>query len=304
MEKVLLGDGDRHVWKLSFQPRIGEKWLPEASWEIDARTGGILYRGEAAAAIAWGRYVLNATWEEATRDMLTQQEAVALAIDGLRIALNDDAIPFDDPACYDALIHYNERRDSWSIRFKTLDLRYGSCQVTVQGADRSVLIDRTEPMQPDGDSLYRRWQDVYGYGGWEQETWIAFSRALSALEPAEWQGRLLKKTVYLPLTAARLTRDQAVDIAAKANGWPVGEATRATLLGMDGKPVWKIIVQNLITPFNLLNFLLAACLVAVESYRNMLFLGVVVSNTLIGIIQELSAKKTVERLKMALNTQK
>ena len=240
VEKVLLGDGDRHVWKLSFQPRIGEKWLPEGTWEIDARTGGILYRGEAAAAIAWSRYVLNATWEDATRGMLTQQEAVALAIDGLRIALNDDAIPFDDPACYEAFIHYNELRDSWSIRFKTLDLRYGSCQVTVQGADRSVLIDRTEPMQPDGDSLYRRWQDVYGYGGWEQETWIAFSRALSALEPAEWQGRLLKKTVYLPLTAARLTRDQAVDIAAKANGWPVGEATRATLLGMDGKPVWKI----------------------------------------------------------------
>ena len=65
-----------------------------------------------------------------------------------------------------------------------------------------------------------------------------------------------------------------------------------------GKTVLRIIASNTFTWFNLLNILLAAALAVVGAYRNMLFLGVVVSNTLIGIIQELRAKKTVERLKL------
>ena len=65
-----------------------------------------------------------------------------------------------------------------------------------------------------------------------------------------------------------------------------------------GKTVFRIIASNTFTWFNLLNILLAAALAVVGAYRNMLFLGVVVSNTLIGIIQELRAKKTVERLKL------
>ena len=240
VEKVLLAAGERHVWKISFQPKADGGWGEWTTREIDAQTGEILYAGPADTALNWSLYVPDAVLKQVTEGMLTQKEAVALAADALRKALGDDSIPFEDPACFDLLIHYNEMRDNWSVRFRTKDLRYGSCMATVNGADRSVLPGDAEPMEADGDSLYRRWQDVYGYGGWDQDTWVAFSEALQALEPTEWQSVLLKQTVYLPLTAAKLTRDQAVDIAAKANDWPVSEATRATLLGMDGKPVWKI----------------------------------------------------------------
>lgn len=65
-----------------------------------------------------------------------------------------------------------------------------------------------------------------------------------------------------------------------------------------GKSVWQILWGNLFNLFNLLNFALAACLVLVGSYRNMLFLGVVFSNTLIGTVQELRAKRTIERLRV------
>lgn len=240
VEKVLLAEDERHVWKISFQPKTDGGWGEWITREIDAQTGEILYAGPADTALNWSLYVPHAVLKTVTEGMLTQKEAVALAADALRKALGDDTIPFEDPACFDLLIHYNEIRDHWSVRFRTKDLRYGSCMATVNGADRSVLLGDTEPMEADGDSLYRRWQDVYGYGGWDQDTWVAFSETLQALEPTEWQNVLLKKTVYLPLTAAKLTGDQAVDIAAKANDWPVSEATRATLLGMDGKPVWKI----------------------------------------------------------------
>lgn len=65
-----------------------------------------------------------------------------------------------------------------------------------------------------------------------------------------------------------------------------------------GKTVWQIISDNLFTLFNLLNVALALCLVFVGSYRNMLFMGVVVSNTFIGTFQELRAKRTLEKLRL------
>ncbi len=63
-----------------------------------------------------------------------------------------------------------------------------------------------------------------------------------------------------------------------------------------GKSVWQIIASNLLTPFNLLNIALAVCLALVGSWRNMLFMGVVVSNTVIGTVQELRARATIRRL--------
>ncbi|MDD3919980.1 MAG: aminoacyl-tRNA hydrolase, partial [Eubacteriales bacterium] len=62
------------------------------------------------------------------------------------------------------------------------------------------------------------------------------------------------------------------------------------------KTVGRIILDNLMTPFNLLMAGIACCLLLVQSYGNMLFLGVVVTNLLIGTVQELRAKHTVERL--------
>ncbi|MBR3765196.1 MAG: HAD-IC family P-type ATPase [Clostridia bacterium] len=65
-----------------------------------------------------------------------------------------------------------------------------------------------------------------------------------------------------------------------------------------GKTVWQIIAGNLFTPFNGLNAALALCLALVGSWRNMLFMGVVISNTLIGTVQELRARATLRRLRL------
>ena len=65
-----------------------------------------------------------------------------------------------------------------------------------------------------------------------------------------------------------------------------------------GRSVPQIVCANLFTLFNLLNVALALCLIAVGSYRNILFMGVVISNTLIGTVQELRAHQTIKRLKL------
>ncbi len=64
------------------------------------------------------------------------------------------------------------------------------------------------------------------------------------------------------------------------------------------KSVSRIVRDNVVTFFNLLNCILAAFVISVGSFKNALFMGVVISNTLIGIIQEIRAKKTIDSLSL------
>lgn len=68
--------------------------------------------------------------------------------------------------------------------------------------------------------------------------------------------------------------------------------------GVKTKTVGQIVTENVCTLFNLVNLLLAVCILLVQSYRNMLFLGVVFSNLFIGIIQELRAKYVMDKLSL------
>ena len=69
----------------------------------------------------------------------------------------------------------------------------------------------------------------------------------------------------------------------------------------DRKSLPRILREHTFTLFNLLNFSLGLCLLLVGSYRNMLFLFIIVANILIGAVQEYRAMKTISRLKL-LNT--
>ncbi|MGN1119766.1 MAG: HAD-IC family P-type ATPase, partial [Oscillospiraceae bacterium] len=64
------------------------------------------------------------------------------------------------------------------------------------------------------------------------------------------------------------------------------------------KSVREIIFGNVFTLFNLINVVLALMIAFVGSWRNLLFMGVVISNTAIGIIQELRSKRTIDRLSL------
>ena len=59
-----------------------------------------------------------------------------------------------------------------------------------------------------------------------------------------------------------------------------------------------IIVKNVCTFFNLLWLIIATALIWVGAYGDLLFLLVIVLNTLVAIIQEIKAKKTVENLSL------
>lgn len=58
----------------------------------------------------------------------------------------------------------------------------------------------------------------------------------------------------------------------------------------------QIIMENSLTFFNFLNVALLVMVLLVGSYKNSAFMGIIVINTVIGIVQEIRAKKTIDQL--------
>ena len=62
------------------------------------------------------------------------------------------------------------------------------------------------------------------------------------------------------------------------------------------KSVWQILREHTFTLFNAVNVAMAALVVSTGSYKNVAFMAVVASNLVIGVFQEIRAKRKVDRL--------
>lgn len=65
---------------------------------------------------------------------------------------------------------------------------------------------------------------------------------------------------------------------------------------------WEIIASHTFTYFNFLNVFLAGLIILSGQQKNMLFMGIVVTNALIGIIQECKVKKLIDALSVVTAT--
>lgn len=64
------------------------------------------------------------------------------------------------------------------------------------------------------------------------------------------------------------------------------------------KSIKAIICSNFFTIFNLINLLLGVAIFSVKSYKNMLFLWLVIINTAISTLQEIHSKRTLDKLSL------
>lgn len=62
------------------------------------------------------------------------------------------------------------------------------------------------------------------------------------------------------------------------------------------KTYYQIFKENICTLFNLLNFLIFIALVMVKAWSNIIFMAIIICNAVIGIIQEIKAKRLVDQL--------
>ena len=103
-----------------------------------------------------------------------------------------------------------------------------------------------------------------------------------------------EERIYLPTVRVDpetgLSREQVAErTAAGFTNVPVKSETRS---------VREIIRRNTLTYFNMIFVFLAVLLIMVRSYRDMLFMGVIICNTMIGIVQELRSKAVLDELKI------
>lgn len=110
----------------------------------------------------------------------------------------------------------------------------------------------------------------------------------------EWEEPEQSGRRPLPLyeadSAEGLTSQQAAELL--AGGWgnaPVDSPTKSDR---------QIIGENIFTYFNLIFAVLGLCLILVGDFSDLIFELLVVANTVIGIVQQLRAKRTVEKLSL------
>lgn len=102
----------------------------------------------------------------------------------------------------------------------------------------------------------------------------------------------------IPENIVRLTPDPRMGLSAEQVKHRLAEGLFNQENTLPTKSVGRIIRDNACTLFNLINLILAAAILAIGSYKNMLFMGVVLCNLAIGVFQELRAKHTVDRLSL------
>ena len=95
---------------------------------------------------------------------------------------------------------------------------------------------------------------------------------------------------YTPSYDAGLTGEQVKERAAQGATNAVTEKNAVTIK--------DIIIRNVFTYFNLIFAVLAALLILVRAYEGLSFLPIIIINTLIGIVQQIRSKHTLDKLNM------
>lgn len=72
--------------------------------------------------------------------------------------------------------------------------------------------------------------------------------------------------------------------------------------GTASRSRWEIISSHIFTYFNFLNLVLAGLILVSGQYKNMLFMGIVITNAVIGIGQELKVKRIIDALSVVTAT--
>ena len=100
------------------------------------------------------------------------------------------------------------------------------------------------------------------------------------------------------LSIERYSPDSAVGLSLQQVEQRVAQGLVNHHTEVPTKTIPQIIKGNVFTLFNLINVILAVLVLMVGSYKNVLFMGVIICNTLIGTFQEIRAKKTIDRLSL------
>ena len=116
--------------------------------------------------------------------------------------------------------------------------------------------------------------------------------------PKEDEKSLKKKTKKETVEIERFQPNYKVGLTAEQVQRRLEEGNNNYIKSSNTKTYRSIILGNIFTFFNLLSFFVAGALLAVGSWKDCFFLIIVLVNMAIGIIQEIKAKKTIEKISL------
>ena len=131
-------------------------------------------------------------------------------------------------------------------------------------------------------------------------------RLKEELKEEKRQSKLKAKAIKIhrkrlqknPITLMRYETDPVLGLSSEAvEKRYIDNVVNKTENG-NTKTISNIIVSNAITFFNVLMILIALVLIYVKAFTDLTFLVIVTANTVIGIFQEIRAKKTIDRLSL------
>lgn len=206
---------------------------PEAGcWlvTIDSRTGEVRSMKE-----AYGNetYVPEAAYQQAREGSMDFMDAVRIAADAVR-----ELYPGPDPLDENEYAVSGSTGKRFTIEFRTRNIRHGDITVTVE-PDGTASEVSAESGELNGDNLFRRYWQVYGYYAfWEQERWIRLEKDMADMEPQSVAGQVLKATHYPEEASVKIGKEEAKELALEATGWRTAEVHTCILVDAEPHPVW------------------------------------------------------------------
>ena len=209
---------------------------PEAgSWVItvDSSTGAVRSIRDAYGARA---FIPEAAYEKAEGENRKEDDSeyIRIASEAVR-ARYPDTDPTDETE-YTVTVHGTRRH---YVEFRAKSIRNGN--ITVEISPDGTAGEMEADAGPlDGDNIFRRYWNVYGYfGNWGQGRWIQLEKDMAELpEPLTEGGAALKKTHFPEEAAVSVGREQAKELGMEASGRRTAEVNTCVLADAQPHPVW------------------------------------------------------------------
>ena len=213
---------------------------------VDSATGEVLsVRRQGmydTTAFAW---VPEAAYNQAWEGLLRGDDVIRIATEAATARYPDKDLENRD--------QYEIQADffgSWYVTFRAKDVHLGSVTTQVSG-EGEILNIEADTAETDGDNLWSRYWDVYGYfGQWDQAVWVQLEKDMAGLEPETIEGKLLKATRYPEESSVKIRKEEAKELGIKATGKRIAEVNTCVLADADPHPVWimRILTNDDLNP--------------------------------------------------------
>lgn len=257
LSAVLLSSDDGHVWKVTLKGvQKDAKTTQFVFIELDAKTGETLDLYARATIYDNPTFAMENVLRADYESVYGSLDASITPGAYVRMKLGVD-VPTDDETFYKPAqrSYYNDMGAYWLFP-KTMegDTYYVLTVDTEEEAkaytDGLIASDGSRYMVDvvavplTGDTLMQRFWGMHGTWNypvsWSDEIWHALDEQMDTLDVTTDEAKAIKASSYPLMAEGSITREQAMDIAARAYGKKNGSINGTVYLGAEPNNVWKV----------------------------------------------------------------